>query len=87
MSGPASRGVVTGPRVSRVWVGRAVAALAAAAVVNVALSAMRIEHDAPLVALLAATTLAAGALALEAIDASSRLPWTIVAPRCAPRPG
>ena len=70
--------------VQRVWVGRAVMAIVAAATVNVALSALQIEHDAPLVALLAATTVAAVFLALEAIGASEWRPWT--APRTDARP-
>ena len=49
----------------RVWVGRVVLAAAAALAVNLALAAMEVEHDAPLVALLTVATIAAGVLARE----------------------
>ena len=52
-----------------------------------ALSALRIEHDAPLVALLAATTVAAGVLALEALGRHARRPWTAPRPDARPDPG
>ena len=72
------------PRVSRVWAGRAAIAIVSAITVNLSLSALTIDHDAPLVALIAATTVAAGVLALVAMDSYSRLPWT--APRQDARP-
>ena len=73
--------------VQRVWVGRAIIAILAAVTVNLSLSALQIEHDAPLIALLAATTVAATTLALEAIDAYARRPWTAPRPDAGPDPG
>ena len=61
---------------NRVWVGRVVMAAAAALAVNVALAAMEVEHDAPLVALLTVATIAAGVLALESLEAHTPLTWT-----------
>ena len=71
-------------RPPKVWVGRATLAIIAAVTINLSLSVLTIDHDAPLVALLTATTIAAGILALEAIDAYARLPW--MAPRPDARP-
>jgi hypothetical protein len=73
--------------VPRLWVGRAVVAIAAAVAVNVGLSSLGIDHDAALVTLLAATTVAAGVLALEAMDAYTRLPWMAPRPDARPDPG
>ena len=73
--------------VQSVWVGRAIVAIVAAAIVSVILSALQIEHDAPLVALLAATTVVAGFLALEAIGASVWRPWTAPRPDARADPG
>ncbi len=75
------------PRLSRGWVGRALVAVVSAITVNLSLSALTIDHDAPLVALIAATTVAAGALALEAMDAYTSLPWTAPRPDARPDPG
>jgi hypothetical protein len=75
------------PRFARAWVGRAMVAIASAITVNLSLSALRIDHDAPLIALLAATTVAAGVLALEVIDSYSRLPWTSPRSDARPDPG
>ncbi len=75
------------PRISRVWLGPALVAIASAVTVNLSLSAMTIDHDAPLVALLAATTVAAGVLALEVLDSYARLPWTAPRPDARPNPG
>ncbi len=69
----------------RFWVGRALLAVAAATAVNLSLSALQVEHDAPLVALLTVTTVAAGVLALVVMDSYSPLPWTT--PRPDARPG
>jgi hypothetical protein len=71
----------------RVWGGRAIVALLAAFTVNLSLSVLEIDHDAPLVALLAVTTVAVGVLALEALDAHTRLPWTAPRPDARPDPG
>ena len=73
--------------VQRVWVGRAIVAILDAATVNVVLSALQIEHDAPLVALLAATAVAAGFLTLEAMGADAWSPWTAPRPDARPDPG
>ena len=62
-------------RQRRQWVGRVVVALLAAVGVNAALSGLSVRHDTTLVALLTATTVAAGVLALEALDAATRIPW------------
>jgi hypothetical protein len=70
--------------VSRVWVGRITAALVAAFVVNLSLTVLEVEHDSQLIALLAATTVATGVLALAAIDAHLRPSWK--APREERRP-
>ena len=75
------------PRVPRVWVGRATIAVLAAVTVNLSLSALKVDHDAPLVALVAATTVATGILALEALDSYTRLPWTAPRPDARPNPG
>ena len=72
---------------NRMWVGRVVLAAAAALVVNVALAAMKVEHDAPLVALLTVATIAAGVLALESLEAHSPLTWTAPRPDSRPHPG
>lgn len=71
----------------RVWVGRAMLAIAAAVSVNLSLSALRVEHDAPMVALLAATTVAAGVLSLAALEAHTQMPWTAPRPDARPNPG
>jgi hypothetical protein len=60
----------------RVWWGRAGYALAAALVVNLSLSRMEVDHDAALIALLAAAAVAVGAMAMEAFVAGTHLPWT-----------
>jgi hypothetical protein len=62
---------------TRVWVGRAVVALLVALAANAALSALSIEHDTALVALLAVATVAAGILALAALDTSTLTGWTV----------
>ena len=72
---------------SRVWVGRVILTAAAAVAVNLALSAMEVEHDAPIVALLTVTTIAAGVLALESLEAHTSLPWTAPRPDSRPQPG
>ena len=69
----------------RAWTGRAVVALLGAAAVNLALSELSYPHDVMLLSLLSITTVAAVVLALEALDATSGLPWT--APRQDARPG
>lgn len=84
MSAPSDERDTMTAHVDRVWVGRALLAIAAAVSVNLSLSALQIEHDAPMVALLVATTVAAGVLALEAVDAFARMPW--IAPRPDARP-
>jgi len=71
----------------RVWVGRAILAAASAVSVNLGLAALDVEHDAPMVALLAVTTFAAGILALEALEASTQLPWMAPRPDARPHPG
>lgn len=73
--------------VERVWVGRAILAIVGAVSVNLALSALQIEHDAPMIALLVATTVAAVVLTLEAVDSCARMPWTAPRPDAQPHPG
>lgn len=73
--------------VERVWLGRAVIAVVAAVSVNLSLSVLEIEHDAPLVALLVATAVAAGVLMLASVDAYARMPWTAPRPDARPSPG
>ena len=72
---------------NRVWVGRVALAGAAAVAVNLALTAMKVEHDAPLVALLTVATIAAGVLALESLEAHAPLTWTAPRPDSRPHPG
>jgi hypothetical protein len=78
---------VVSRRSSALWGVRVVTVLVAAVTVNLSLSALEIEHDAPLVALLILTAAAAALLALEALDASVRLPWTLPRPDAQPGPG
>jgi hypothetical protein len=73
--------------VSRAWAVRAVVAVLVAGSVNLALTALDVRHDGVLVALLAGTTVAAGVLALEAIDTATRLPWTAPRRDARPEPG
>ena len=74
-------------RVSRAWTGRVVVALLVAAGVNLALVELDIQHDGALVSLLAVATVAAVALTLEALDATSTLPWTMPRRDARPDPG
>ena len=71
-------------RLSSAWVGRIVVAVIAAVATNLVLSGLQVDHDSQLVALLAATTVAVGVLALESMDAHARLVWR--APRSDRRP-
>ena len=71
-------------REARAWTGRFVVALLVVAGLNLALFELDIEHDVALVSLLVLTTVAAGVLTLEALDAPSRLPWSM--PRQDARP-
>jgi hypothetical protein len=73
--------------VERIWVGRAVLAGAAAVSVNLSLSALRVEHDAPLVALLVVTAVAAGVLVLGSLEAYAQTPWTVARADAQPDPG
>ena len=61
---------------TRPWVGsrRLVAGIVAVGV-NVALSGLDVRHDVTLVTLLAAAAVAVGVLALEVLDANTRVPW------------
>jgi hypothetical protein len=68
-------------------VGRAIVALLAAVLVNVSLTALRIDHDAPVVALLAVTVVAAGVLALESMEGSTHVSWTAPRPDSRADPG
>ena len=72
---------------NRMWVGRVLLAGAAALVVNLALAAMKVEHDAPLVALLTVATIAAGVLALESLEAHTPLTWKAPRPDSRAHPG
>jgi len=74
-------------RPTRVWVGRVILAATSAVSVNLALSAVEVEHDAPMVALLTVTTFAAAVLALESLEAHTPLPWTAPRPDARPHPG
>ena len=60
----------------RAWVAQLALAAVLAVAANLALSGLEVEHDAPLVALLAVAVVAAGAFALAALDAATRVPWT-----------
>jgi hypothetical protein len=62
----------------RTWVGRALVAVVVAAGVNLALAGLDTRHDAVLVTLLTVTVVAAVALAVDAIDSTTHLPWTAV---------
>jgi hypothetical protein len=72
---------------TKAWVGRVILAGASAVSVNLALSALQVEHDAPMVALLAVTTFAAAVLALESLEAHTPLPWTAPRPDSRPHAG
>ena len=61
----------------RAWVGRGVVAVLAAVVANAVLSGLAIRHDAALVALLAAATVAAVLLTLTALDVNTQTGWTV----------
>jgi len=71
----------------RQWIGRVLVAVLAALGVNAALSGLSVRHDATLVALLATATVAAGVLALEALDAATRIPWMARRPDTRPDRG
>lgn len=71
----------------RVWVGRAILAVVAAVSVNLSLSALQVEHDAPMVALLVATTVAVVVVTLEAVGSFARMPWTAPRADAQPHPG
>lgn len=71
----------------RAWTGRAAVALLVAAGVNLALHELGIGHDAALVSLLSVGTVAAVVLALESLDAASRLPWSVPRRDARPAPG
>ena len=73
--------------VTRVWAGWTILAAAAAVAVNLGLSAVQVEHDAPMVALLTVATFAAGVLALETLGAHTQLPWSAPRPDARPNPG
>jgi len=62
---------------TRTWVGRAVVAVLAAVAANATLSALEIDHDAALVALLAVATVAGVMVSLAALDTSGRTDWTV----------
>ena len=64
-------------RTTRAWVGRGVVVVLVAVVANAVLSGLAIQHDAALVALLAAATVAAVLLTLTALDVSSQTGWTV----------
>jgi len=64
-------------RLSRFWVGPLVIAVLLAASTNSTLSLLRVEHDTALVGLLAVATVAAGLLAMSALDAGTRTGWTV----------
>ena len=72
---------------TRVWVGRVILAAASSVSINLVLSALKVEHDAPMVALLTVTTFAAGVLAVESLGAYMPLPWTASRPDAQPRTG
>jgi hypothetical protein len=61
----------------RTWVGRAVLAVLLAVLTNAILSALSIDHDAALVALLAAASVATVILAMAALDTGVRPAWTV----------
>ena len=70
---------------TRAWARRVVIAGIVAVGVNAALSGLDVRHDVTLVTLLATAAVAAGVLALEALDATTRVPWLAV--RADTRPG
>jgi hypothetical protein len=65
---------------TRAWVGRGVIAVLLALATNAVLSALSVEHDEALVALLAVATVAAAVLAMSALDADTRSAWTVRRP-------
>ena len=64
-------------RVPGVWIGRGAAAVLVAVGTNVALSALSVQHDTALVALLAVATVAAVVLTLSALESDTRTVWTV----------
>ena len=64
-------------RLAHAWLGPLVVATLLAVAANAALSLLSVDHDAALVALVAATTVAAGFLALAALDAEASPGWTV----------
>lgn len=72
---------------TKTWLGRAVAALVGAVVVNTGLATLGVEHDAALITLLVVATVTAGALVLEALEALQRPSWAAPRPDSRPSPG
>ncbi len=61
----------------RAWVGQVVIAALLALLANATLSAVDVDHDAALVALLAAASVAAVVLAMVVLDTDARTWWTV----------
>ncbi len=74
-------------RLAGPWIAPAVVATAGSLVLNLAMSSLGYEHDAPLVSLLVVTIVAVGVLALEALEVHSRTTWTAPAPGSRQDPG
>ena len=62
---------------TRAWLARLLVALLLAAGVNVALASLGVEHDVALIGLVSLTAVAAGVLALETVDAATRVQWGV----------
>jgi hypothetical protein len=63
--------------VRRAWIGRVLLAVLLAVLTNATLSALAVEHDAALVALLAAASVAAVVLTMVVLDTEARTGWTV----------
>jgi hypothetical protein len=69
----------------RTWLALLVVASVLAVVVNLSLTGLEVDHDAPLIALLVAASVTTVALTLAALETITRVPW--LATRADSRPG
>jgi hypothetical protein len=76
MSKEATAATAATAAIRRVWWGRVAYAVVTALVINFALWRLEVDHDPALISLLAAATVAVGAMAVEAFVAGAHIPWT-----------
>lgn len=65
-----------GSLISRAWLGRLLVAVVTAALLNVVLAVLEVEHDVTLVGLLSVATVAAGVLTLAALELAPAIGWS-----------